>query len=128
MMRIFGYIGVLVTLLIGAYLVTIELKSSAPEAAHGPASPRAAADLTGVRMDLSRFSQIEKQHMASDGHYVSLDEIEEHDTGAPQRSRGPYAYSIDYSDSTFTITAAYSGPAVENLPPVISLDQTGEGR
>jgi hypothetical protein len=125
MLRALGYIALLATLLAVLVLYTRQIRTVAPGAANGPTSPRAAADLAGVKMDLTRFAQAEHQHQAFDGHYVSLGEMLEKDTGLPAASRGPYSYSIEVSENSFTVTATYQGAPQTGTPATISIDQEG---
>jgi hypothetical protein len=118
--RALGFIGVLIALGVGAYLYTQQAKS----ASVGGSSPRATIDTVGVKNDLMVIANAERRRMASDGKYVSLDDLRSNgDISMPSNTRGPYTYSVETSDSGFKVTAVYSGPD-EKATKSISVDQT----
>lgn len=123
--RALGFVGILVVVAVGLFIYSKQVTELAPGAATGPADPRTTVDLQGVRNDLLRFSKIEQQHLAMDGHYVSLSEILSNDTGVPAESRGPYRYSIDTSGTTFTATATYDGEPPAGVPRVLRVGPEG---
>ena len=115
-----GFIGVLLAVGVGAYLYTQQAQSVSP----GGASPRATIDTVGVKNDLMAIANAERRRLASDGKYVSLDELRSNgDISMPSNTRGPYTYSVETSDSGFRLVATYSGPD-EKAPRSISIDQT----
>lgn len=123
--RAFGFISLLAVLVVGMYLYTRQVQTASSGVAAGAADPKTAINITGVRQDLLRFVRAEQQHMASDGHYVSLSEMRSTDTGIPADARGPYAYSIDTSESSFTVTATYQGTPPAGIPRVLSVGPEG---
>src|SRR5438270_8207670 len=115
-----GFIGVLIAVAIGAYLYTQQAKSVSP----GGASPKTTIDTVGVKNDLIAIANAERRRLASDGKYVSLDELRSNgDIKMSSDKRGPYTYSVETSDSGFRVTATYSGPD-EKAPRSLSIDQT----
>ena len=89
----------------------------------GTNNPRAAADLTGVKNDLSNMARAERAYMALNGKYATLEEL--HSGGhmyVDPKGRLGYSYSIEISDTHFVITARYSGPATGM--PELSIDET----
>ena len=119
--RAFGLIGLLIVLVVGAYLYTQQAKSSSM----GAGNPRAAIDVTGVKMDLLHMAQAERSFFARENHYASLDDL--HSSGdlvVFNDHRGPYTYSVSYNDSSFRITATYGGPANPEAPGSLSIDDT----
>src|SRR5437667_6833975 len=115
-----GFIGVLIAVGVGAYLYTQQAQSVAP----GGASPRATIDTVGVKNDLIAIANAERRRLASDGKYVSLEELRSNgDISMPGNTRGPYTYNVETSDNGFRVTATYSGPD-EKAPRSLSIDQT----
>lgn len=120
--RALGFIGVLIALAVGAYLYTHQAKSAGEVA--GGSSPKTAIDVTGVKNDLIAIANAERRRLASDGKYVSLDELRSNgDIKMEGNARGPYTYSVVTTDSTFKVTATYSG-LDEKAPKRLSIDQT----
>ena len=121
MSRVFGFIAVLIVVAAGMYLYMQQTKAVSPGGVEGnTANPRATIDLAGVKNDLLQFARAEQQHLASDGKYLSLQEMHAAgDTGLPADSRGPFTYSIDADATTFTVTATYNGPDTEGVPKAL---------
>jgi hypothetical protein len=118
--RVLGFIGVLIAVGVGAYLYTQQAKS----ASVGGSSPRATIDTVGVKNDLMAIANAERRRLASDGKYVSLDDLRSNgDISMPGNTRGPYTYSVETSDSGFRVVATYSGPDTQ-APRSMSVDQT----
>jgi FlaG/FlaF family flagellin (archaellin) len=124
MKNIFGFVGIILTVGIVLYLASTQLKSITPGGGSVPADPRSTINLQGVRTDLTQFAKAEQQHLASDGHYVSLSDLHS-DTGIPQDSRGPYSYDIDASTTTFKVTATYQGTPPPGVPKTMSIGPEG---
>ncbi len=118
MSRTFGFVAVLIVLAAGMYIYMQQMKAVSPAGVGGnTANPRGTIDVAGVKNDLLQFARAEQQHIASDGKYLSLEELRAAgDTGLPSDSRGPFTYSIDSDATTFTVTATYNGPASEGVP------------
>jgi hypothetical protein len=125
MSRVFGFVGLLVVMGIGLYIYKVQIQAtSAPGGT--AANPRATIDLIGVKNDLMAIAQGERRHFASEGKYVSLDELMSNgDISISKPSRGPFNYSSDIDDSGFRITATYSGNDA-GAPKTMSIDQTME--
>src|SRR5512146_811227 len=118
MSRVFSFIAVLIVVAAGMYIYMQQTKAVSPGGVEGnTANPRATIDLAGVKNDLLQFARAEQQHMATDGKYMSLDEMRSSgDTGLPGDSRGPFSYSIEAGATAFTVTATYNGPATDGVP------------
>ena len=126
MTRAFGFIGLLIVLGIGAYIFMRQTQAVTPGggAAVG-ATPRSTIDVVGVKNDLNALASAERRHFATEGKYVSIDELRSNgDISMPSNSRGPYSYSVETSDQGFRITATYSGPPNEGVPHTLSIDET----
>jgi len=118
MSRTFSFIAVLLVVAVGMYIYMKQMKAVSPAGVEGAtANPRATVDLAGVKNDMLQFARAEQQHFASEGKYLTLDEMRSAgDTGLPGDSRGPFRYSIDASSSTFTVNATYTGGPIEGVP------------
>ena len=90
----------------------------------GTDNPRAVIDVTGVRNDLIIMAQAERAFQALNGSYAPLAELQSSGNLLvdPARSRDGYTYSSTVTDTSFRITATYSGPAAGM--PTLSIDQT----
>ncbi len=122
MSRLFGFVGLLLVLGVGAYIYKQQILATA--APGSTANPRGTVDLVGVKNDLIAIAQAERRHLASEGKYASLDNlISNGDISMKAPSRGPFNYTSDVSDATFQITATYSGD-IDGVPKSLSIDQT----
>jgi hypothetical protein len=122
-MRVFGLLGLVIALAIGAYLYTKSAKEAA-NAAGGAGSPKMAIDVQGVRNDLVAFATAEKQEFALDGKYASIDEMRSKGSAIPADHRGPFTYTSEVSDTGFKITATYGGAPMAGIPKTMSIDET----
>lgn len=121
MSRSFSFIALLLVMAAGMYIYTKQLKSVSPGEG-AAANPKATIDLQGVRSDLLQFARAEQQHLATDGHYLTLDELRSGgDTGLPRDSRANFGYSIEVGNGTFTVTATYTGPPGEGVPKAMRI-------
>ena len=121
MSRTLSFVALLLVMAAGTYIYMKQMKAVSPGGTEGAtANPQATIDLAGVKRDLLQFAKAEQQHLATDGKYLSMDEMRSAgDTGLPGDGRGPFQYSIDASSSTFTVTATYTGGPVEGVPRVM---------
>ncbi len=120
MSRVFGFIAVLIVAAAGMYIYMQQVKSVSPKGTG--AAPQMTIDLMGVRSDLLQFARDEQQHLATDGHYVSLADMRANgDTGLPNDSRGPYVYAVEVSGNSFTATATYQGTPPQGVPRVLTI-------
>ena len=124
MRGIFGFLGLLIVAASGFYIYSRQATALSPGGS-AAASPRATIDLVGVRNDLIAIASAERRHQASDGRYASLDDlISNGDVSMQRKERGPYQYSSDASESSFRITATYSGDAPPGVPHSMSIDES----
>ncbi len=121
MSRTFSFIAVLIVVGVGMYIYMGQMKAVSPKGIEGStANPQATIDLTAVKRDILQFAKAEQQHLATEGKYLSLDEMRSAgDSGLPRDSRGPYQYSVDASSSSFTVTATYNGIPIDGVPKVM---------
>ena len=128
MMRLLGLL-VVAGVGLGIYLYT--LKQAAP----GPGMVVTQnISLTGVRTDLSSIAQAERMYYTQNGSYADLPTLASSGTmNITRTSRDGYTYSAVPSGDTFTVTATYTPPPVENPAgvtpphfPTFTVDQTME--
>ena len=121
--RVFGFVGLLLVLGVGAYIYKQQIvATSAPGGS--TSNPKATIDLIGVQNDLMAIASAERRRYASDGKYVDLSDLMSNgDLSMQTPSRGPFSYSSTVSDSGFRITATYSGNE-PGAPRSLSIDQT----
>ena len=72
--------------------------------------------------DLMAIAKAERNNFASNGKYVSLNELQS-GGDITIRSRANYSYSAETTDSSFKIIAVYSGPDAK-APKRITVDET----
>ena len=118
--RAIGLLGILIALAIGAYIYTQQAQIGGKEAGN----PRATIDVVGVKMDLNNLAQAERRYQAHAGRFGTIDEMRSAgDISMARDNRGPYTYSASASDTSFTITATYGGPANPDAPASLSIDE-----
>ena len=116
--RAFGFIVLVIVVALGAYLYTRQAQSVTSVGSN----PETTINVTTVRNDLLAIANAERRYFASNGKYVSLDELRTSgDITVP--SRPNYAYSAQTTDATFKIIAVYSGPDPK-APKRITVDET----
>lgn len=122
--RIFGFLSLVVGLAVGMYFYGRQVQSSS--AAAGTNNPKATISITGVRTDLMGIAAAERQCYASEGKYVSLDELVSKNYIAIVRQRPPYSYEIQLSAGGFRVIATRSGDGSSGLPAQLSVDENME--
>jgi hypothetical protein len=121
MSRAFGFVALLIVTGVVAYLY---MRSTVAVSPGGTAAPQSTIELAGVKNDLNAIAQGERRYWASNSKYVSIDDLRSNgDISMARNSRGPYEYSIDYTENTFRITATYTGPAAAGVPHTFTIDQ-----
>ena len=124
MRAVLGFVTMVLALGIGLFVYRSYLGQGVRTAEMGTNNVRAAVDVTGVRSDLLAMARAERARLALDGKYVPLEDLAATGDIAinPARGRSGYSYSASMSDSHFTITAEYSGPAAGM--PSMAIDET----
>jgi hypothetical protein len=114
MSRAFGFVALIIIAGLGIYLYMRQAQAVSPSPGSNPA---ATVNLVAVEQDLLQIARAERQHLASDGHYLTLQEMRAAgDTGLPSDSRDPYSYAVEVSGNSFAAIATYSGPANAGVP------------
>jgi hypothetical protein len=126
-----GLIGLLVVAAIGLGIYMYSLKQMAPGS--GMVATQNIS-VVGVKNDLVAIAQAERMYYVQNGSYADLPTLTS--SGAmniTRTSRDGYTYSALPSGSTFTVTATYTPPPVENPAgvtpphfPTFTIDQTME--
>ena len=126
MRALMGLVGVVLTLAIGQFVYKAYLGGDNDGLAMGTNNIRAAADIAGVKNDLLAMARAERAFMALNGRYVPLEEL--YANGElqvdPARMREGYVYSATVGETSFLITATYTGAA--SGMPTFSINDTME--
>jgi hypothetical protein len=116
--RALGFIVLVITVGIAGYLYMRQTQSVTTVGSN----PQTTIDVTAVRNDLMTMATAERNYFASNGKYVPLDELKSSgDITIPNRAN--YSYSAETGESTFKITAVYSG-SDPKAPKRLTVDQT----
>lgn len=118
--RIFGFLSIVVTMAIGLWLYSTQIRTMSGSPA--TATPKAAAETVAVKNDLISIANAERGYLASEGRYASLDELVA-GKYITITSRPPYTYEAEATTDGFRVTATRSGPG---SPTQVSIDQTME--
>jgi hypothetical protein len=102
-MRAFGILGTVVTLAIGMYIYSIQVKTLMPSGAAG--NSQDVTTVTGVKNDLISIANAERGYQASQGKYASLEELISGNYLTIKSERPPYMYNIETSGNGFRATA-----------------------
>jgi hypothetical protein len=124
MSRLFGFLSVVIVLAIGLYLYSRQVQSSSAPA--GANTPKAAITITGVRNDLVSIASAERRYFASEGKYVSLDELISTNYVTVSRQRPPYTYTVQISSGGFRVVATRSADDTSGAPAQLSVDENME--
>ena len=101
--RAFGFIGTIVTMAIGMYIYSLQVKTLTPGAGSGDSAE--VTTITGVKNDLIGIASAERGYLASQGKYASLDELISGNYLTIKNERPPYIYDVETSGSSFRATA-----------------------
>ena len=124
MRGLFSFLVVVLAVGISLFLYRSYFTVGDGAATMGTNKPRAAADITGVKNDLTAMAQAERAFLALNGRYAPLEQLRSSGDLLmdPARGRQGYTYSAEIGDRHFTVTATYSGPATGM--PTLSIDET----
>ena len=124
MRGILSFLSLVFVVAIGLLIYRSYFTGPGGVATRGTDNPRAAIDITGVQSDLLAMAQAERAFHALNGRYAPLEELQSSGNLLidPARGRQGYGYSSSVTDTRFTVTATYSGPATGM--PTLSIDQT----
>jgi len=102
MLRVFGFVGTVVTMAIGMYIYSLQVKTLSPGGGSG--NPEDFATIAGVKNDLIGIANAERGYLASQGNYASLDELISGNY-ISVKERPPYIYDVEISSGSFRATA-----------------------
>src|ERR1700674_3865190 len=101
--RVLGFLGTIVTMAIGMYIYSLQIKTLTPGAGNG--SSEEVATIVGVKNDLIGIANAERGCLAAQGKYVSLDELISGNFISMKSERPPYIYDVETTSSSFRATA-----------------------
>ena len=102
-----GFIMVVLVMAFGMWYYLNSTKSVSPP----NGTPKATVETFGVEQDLLAIANAERRFNASNGKYVSLDElISSGELAMARTTRGPYNYSVDVEEQSFQARAHADNP------------------
>src|SRR5437016_10974764 len=103
--RSFGFVMLIVVMGAGAYLYTQQARS----VSHIGGTASSVIDIVGISNDLMAMADAERRYFVVHSKYASLDELGSNGD-IPMPTRPYYTYSGVASETSFKISATYSGP------------------
>ena len=103
--RVFGFVGTIVTMAIGMYIYSLQVKTLTPGAGGGNSNSEEVGTIAGVKNDLIGIANAERGYQASQGKYASLDELTSGNYISIKGERPPYIYDVETTSSSFRATA-----------------------
>jgi len=103
--RLIGFVGTVVTLAIGMYIYSLQVKTLTPGAGGGNSNSADVVTITGVKNDLIGIANAERGYMATEGKYASLDELKAGNYISMRAERPPYVYDVETTSGSFRVTA-----------------------
>jgi len=103
--RVLGFLGTVITMAIGMYIYSLQVKTLSPGAGSGGGNPEEVATITGVKNDLIGIANAERGYQASSGKYASLGELTSGNYLSIRGDRPPYVYDVETTSSGFRATA-----------------------
>ncbi len=104
MLRVFGFLGTVITMAIGMYIYSLQVKTLTPSAS-GTGNSAEVATITGVKNDLVGIANAERGYLATQGKYASLEELISGNYITIKSERPPYIYDVELTSSSFRATA-----------------------
>jgi hypothetical protein len=101
--RVLGFLGTVITMAIGMYIYSLQVKTLSPSAGGG--NTEEVATITGVKNDLIGIANAERGYQASQGKYASFDELTSGNYLTIKGERPPYIYDVEIGSSGFRATA-----------------------
>jgi hypothetical protein len=103
--RVFGFLSIVITLAIGMYIYSLQVKTLTPGGGAGGGNPQDLATITGVKNDLIGIANAERGYQASQGKYASLEELTAGNYLSIKGERPPYIYDVEVTAGSFRATA-----------------------
>jgi len=101
--RVLGFLGTVITMAIGMYIYSLQVKTLSPSTGGG--NTEEVATITGVKNDLVGIANAERGYQASQGKYASLGELTSGNYLTIKGERPPYIYDVEIGSSGFRATA-----------------------
>lgn len=101
--RVLGFLGTIITMAIGMYIYSSQVKTLTPESGGG--NPQEVATIAGVKNDLIGIANAERGYFATQGKYASLDELKSTNYISVKGERPPYIYDVEITSNGFRATA-----------------------
>ena len=101
--RVLGFMGTIITMAIGMYIYSAQVKTLTPGSASG--NPEDVATVTGVKNDLIGIANAERAYVASQGKYASLEQLMAGNFLTIRGERPPYIYDVETTPAGFRATA-----------------------
>jgi len=101
--RVLGFLGTIVTMAIGMYIYSLQVKTLTPGAGSG--NPEEVATIAGVKNDLIGIANAERGYLATQGKYASLEELISGNFIIIKGERPPYIYDVEITSGSFRATA-----------------------
>jgi hypothetical protein len=101
--RVLGFLGTVITMAIGMYIYSLQVKTLTPGTGSG--NPADFATIAGVKSDLIGIANAERGYLASQGKYGSLDELISGNYITIKGERSPYIYDVEINSGSFRATA-----------------------
>jgi hypothetical protein len=101
--RVLGFLGTIITMAIGMYIYSLQIKTLTPGAGSG--NSEEVATIAGVKNDLIGIANAERGYLASQGKYASLDELISGNYISMKSERPPYIYDVEITSNSFRASA-----------------------
>jgi hypothetical protein len=101
--RVFGFLSVVITMAIGMYIYSQQVKTLTPGT--GTSNSAEVATIIGVKNDLVGIANAERGYLATEGRYASLEELISGHYLSIKGERPPYTYDVETTSSSFRATA-----------------------
>ncbi len=101
--RVFGFLSVVITMAIGMYIYSQQVKTLTPGS--GTSNSAEVATIIGVKNDLVGIANAERGYVATEGKYASLEELISGHYLSIKGERPPYTYDVETTSSGFRATA-----------------------
>ena len=101
--RVLGFLGTVITMAIGMYIYSLQVKTLSPSTGGG--NTEEVATIAGVKNDLIGIANAERGYQASQGKYASLGELTSGNYLTIKGERPPYIYDVEIGSSGFRATA-----------------------
>lgn len=101
--RALGFVATIVTMAIGMYIYSVQVKTLSPSTGGG--NSEEVATIAGVKNDLISIANAERGYLASQGKYASFDELVSGNYITIKGERPPYVYDVETTSGSFRATA-----------------------